>query len=283
MKNGVRRIVLLTLGWEDLPKSISVHGAPPHERLREPTPGVLLECDGGWLLLDTGFNTALINDPALRRRFFGDPAYLPVLPGPGEPLEEALARVGIDMDRIYAVGMSHLHHDHAGGLKHFAGRVPVHVQRAELDFGLSPHPIPERNAVNRIDFDHPDMIWQVAEGDVEIAPGVTAVLTAGHTPGHQSFVVDLDDSVGGGGFVFAFDAADLTENIEFELPVGATVGVEPEATVEQIRKLKRIAAERGYRLVPGHDPVVWPALTHELHHRFAAPPAHPHQQPAHQK
>ncbi len=30
------------------------------------------------------------------------------------------------------------------------------------------------------------------------------MLTAGHTPGHQSFVVDLE---GGGGFVFAFDAA----------------------------------------------------------------------------
>ena len=269
MKNGVRRIVLLTLGWEDLPKSISVHGAPPGQRLREPTPGVLLECDGGWLLLDTGFNTALIKDPALRRRFFGDPAYRPILPGPGEPLEEALARAGVEMDRIYAVGMSHLHHDHAGGLKHFAGRVPVHVQRAELDFGFSPHPIPERNAVNRIDFDHPDMLWEVADGDTEIAPGVTAVLTAGHTPGHQSFVVDLDDSVGGGGFVFAFDAADLTENIEQELPIGATVGVDPAETVEQIRKLKRIAAEYDYRLIPGHDPVVWPALTSELHARFA--------------
>lgn len=269
MKNGVRRIVLLTLGWEDLPKSISVHGAPPGQRLREPTPGVLLECDGGWLLLDTGFNTALIKDPALRRRFFGDPAYRPILPGPGEPLEEALARAGVDMDRIHAVGMSHLHHDHAGGLKHFAGRVPVHVQRAELDFGFSPHPIPERNAVNRIDFDHPDMLWEVADGDTEIAPGVTAVLTAGHTPGHQSFVVDLDDSVGGGGFVFAFDAADLTENIEHELPIGATVGVDPAETVEQIRKLKRIAAEYNYRLIPGHDPVVWPALTSELHARFA--------------
>src|SRR6478672_11352408 len=93
MAVGVRRIVLLTLGWEDLPKSISVHGAPPEQRMREPTPGVLLECDGGWLLLDTGFNTALIRDPALRRRFFGDPAYRPVLPGPGEPLEEALAQV----------------------------------------------------------------------------------------------------------------------------------------------------------------------------------------------
>jgi len=34
--------------------------------------------------------------------------------------------------------------------------------------------------------------------------------------------------------------------------------------VAQIRKLKRIAAERGYRLVPGHDPDAWPALTAEL-------------------
>jgi hypothetical protein len=27
MDTGVRRIVLLTLGWEDLPKSVSVEGA----------------------------------------------------------------------------------------------------------------------------------------------------------------------------------------------------------------------------------------------------------------
>ena len=60
MSAGVRRIVPLTLGWEDLPKSVSVEGASGEEMLREPVPGVLLECDGGWLLLDTGFNTALI-------------------------------------------------------------------------------------------------------------------------------------------------------------------------------------------------------------------------------
>jgi glyoxylase-like metal-dependent hydrolase (beta-lactamase superfamily II) len=100
---------------------------------------------------------------------------------------------------------------------------------------------------------------------------VTAVLTAGHTPGHQSFVVDLDESAGGGGLVFAFDAADLTENIEEEVAVGGFIDVEPEVTVAQIRKLKRLAAERGYRLIPGHDPVAWPALTTELAARWPAP------------
>jgi N-acyl homoserine lactone hydrolase len=260
-KSGVRRIVLLTLGWEELPKSVSVHGAPPGERLREPVPGILLECDGGWLLLDTGFNTALIRDPALRRRFYGNPAYRPILPGPGEPLEEALVPAGIDLADIHAVAVSHLHLDHAGGLKHFAGRVPVHVQRAELAYGLSDHPEPERHSIYRIDFDDPRIDWRQAEGDIEIAPGVTAVLTAGHTPGHQSFMVDLAD---GGGFVFAFDAADLTENIEKELPIGGVIGVDPAETVEPIRRLKRLAAERGYRLVPGHDPIAWPRLAAEL-------------------
>jgi glyoxylase-like metal-dependent hydrolase (beta-lactamase superfamily II) len=70
--------------------------------------------------------------------------------------------------------------------------------------------------------------------------------------------------VGGGGFVFAFDAADLTENIDREVAVGGRINAGPEVSVEQIRKLKRIAVDRGYRLVPGHDPVAWPALTAEL-------------------
>jgi N-acyl homoserine lactone hydrolase len=264
MSAGVRRIVPLTLGWEDLPKSVSVEGASGQERLREPVPGVLLECDGGWLLLDTGFNTALITDPALRRRFHGDPLIQPVLPGPGEPLDEALAGAGVDLAEIYAVAVSHLHNDHAGGLKHFAGRVPVHIQRAELDYGFSSPPGPEDNGIFRVDYDDPRIDWRAADGDAEIAPGVTAVLTAGHTPGHQSFVVSLDAAVGGGGFVFAFDAADLTENIEREVAVGGRIGAGPEVSEEQIRKLKRIAAERGYRLIPGHDPVAWPALTAEL-------------------
>lgn len=256
-RRGVRRVLPLLLGWEELPKSVSVHGASREERIREPVPGVLLECEDGWLLLDTGFNTALLRDPALRRRFYPSPAYRPVLPGPGEPLEEALDAVGVALADVTAVAVSHLHADHAGGLKHFAGQVPVHVQRAELAYGLSGRPEVERHTVFRVDFDDPRIDWRQADGDTEIAPGVTAVLTAGHTPGHQSFVVDL---AGGGGFVFAFDAADLTENITEERPVGACIGVEPRATLEPIRRLKRIAREKGYELIPGHDPVVWPEL-----------------------
>jgi glyoxylase-like metal-dependent hydrolase (beta-lactamase superfamily II) len=265
----VRRIVLLTLGWENLPKAVSVHGDDSGTFLREPVPGVLLLCDGGWLLLDTGFNPALIRDPALYRRFHGRNHLIEaILPGPGEPLEDALEQAGVKMDEIVSVAVSHLHNDHAGGLRHFAGSVPVHVQRAELEYGLNGHPHPEEHGMFRIDYDDPTIMWQVADGEAEIAPGVSAVPTAGHTPGHQSFIVELDESVGGGGFVFAFDAADLSENIEMELAVGGFIGCEAEDTIEPIRRLKAISQERGFRLVPGHDPVVWPDLTSELAIRF---------------
>ncbi|CAN5465250.1 N-acyl homoserine lactonase family protein [soil metagenome] len=271
-KSKVRRIVLMTLGWEDLPKSVSVHSAPPEEMFRCPVPGVLLQTDGGWVLLDTGFNTALIRDPYLHRRYYPTVEYQPVLPGPGEPIEESLADIGIDIDDIHLVGLSHLHTDHAGGLKLFAGKVPVHTQRRELEYGMSNHPAPEKNAIFRVDFDDPRIDWHLADGEAEIAPGITAVPTYGHTPGHQSFVVELDDAVGGGGFVFAFDAADLTENIDGELAIGGFIDVEPEETVEPIRKLKRLAAEKGYPLIPGHDPHVWPEMTQHFHERFGPVP-----------
>ena len=270
MAVGVRRIICLTLGWEDLPKSVSVFGDTSGERLLEPVPGILLECDGGWMLLDTGLNPALIRDRALYRRFHGgNHAIEAILPGPGEPLEDALDAAGVDLDEIVAVAVSHLHNDHAGGLRHFAKGVPIFAQRRELEYGLSMHPGPELHGLFRIDYDDPGLAWELLDGDREIAPGVRALASYGHTPGHQSFLVDLDASVGGGGFLFAFDAADLTENIEHELAVGGFIDCQPEETIEQIRRLKAIAAERGYPVVPGHDPHVWPELTAELAERFA--------------
>ncbi len=125
-----------------------------------------------------------------------------------------------------------------------------------------------------MDFDDPAIDWRLADGTAEIAPGVTAVPTYGHTPGHQSFVVELDESVcepgQPRGYVFAFDAADLVENITDERAIGGFIDVDPEETVEPIRRLKALAAERDYPLIPGHDPHVWPQLTEQFRARFGA-------------
>jgi len=99
------------------------------------------------------------------------------------------------------------------------------------------------------------------DGEAEIAPGITTVMTPGHTPGHQSFIIDLPD---GSGYAFACDAADLTENIEREIAPGGFVHCEADVPLASLLRLKKIAAERGYPVIPGHDPVLWPALTARL-------------------
>ena len=50
------------------------------------------------------------------------------------------------------------------------------------------------------------------------------------TAGHQRFVVRYDRSVGGGGFVLAMDAADLTEDLDHELPIGGVDDGDPSDT-----------------------------------------------------
>ncbi|MDX6230234.1 MAG: N-acyl homoserine lactone hydrolase [Frankiales bacterium] len=269
---GVRRVVPITFGWEDLPETISIHGGDRSVRYREPVPGVLVQLDGGWLLLDTGFNVPLVRDPHLRRRLHGGDISAELRDDPRDSLEVAFETVGISPDDVTVVALSHLHNDHAGGLRWFTGRCPVHLQRAELAYGLSgPTPegdSPEKHGFFRVDYDDPHIDWQLADDDVELAPGVTAVMTPGHTPGHQSFVIDLDataaEAYGATGFVLAFDAADLQRNIDEELSPGGMVDPTPARGIESIRRLKAISAERGYQLVPGHDPLAWPAFTKQL-------------------
>lgn len=267
---AIDRIVPLTFGWEDLPETVSVHGGNADVRYREPVPGVLLSVEGSWVLLDTGFNVPLLRDPLLRRRYHDrSPEIRPeLLSDDRDSLEVAFELVGVDPDEVAVVALSHLHNDHVGGLRYFAERVPVHCQRRELEYGLAEHPAPERHGIFRVDFDDPVIDWRLADGEVEIAPGLRAVPTYGHTPGHQSFVVALSaraaEQYGEPGFVLAFDAADLQRNIDEELAVGGFIDCPPEQTVEAIRRLKQVAAARGYRVVPGHDPVVWPAFTRQL-------------------
>ena len=275
---GVGRVIPLVVGWVTVPLSMSLADLGPvgaAERIRQPVPALLVELDGGWLLIDSGFNPALLRDAALRRRFHADPDVVGELVGPddADPLEWACGNAGVDLRDIVAVAVSHFHHDHTGGLRHFAGRVPVYVQRAEfLAAEADPRRSEQTCGMFRIDWDDPAMDWRFLDGDGEIAPGVDAVLTAGHTAGHQSFVVRLDPRRSGNrthrypGYVFACDAADLQENLDAERPVSAGDGRPNEVTVEAIRRLKAIAAQRGYRVLPGHDPVVWPAFAAELHH-----------------
>jgi N-acyl homoserine lactone hydrolase len=93
------------------------------------------------------------------------------------PLEEAPV----------AVINTHLHFDHCGGNRRLAG-VPTFVQRAELEAAVEPNYL-----VEWVHF--PGESYVEVDGDAELFEGVSVLFTPGHSPGHQSVVVEGDDGV----------------------------------------------------------------------------------------
>jgi len=127
----------------------------------------------GVLLFDTGFG---FGDPEL------DAMYHPV----GPLMPDVLGRAGIRTAEIDLIANCHLHPDHAGQNASFAG-IPIHVQATELA-----HARAGRYTI--LDWvDGPGVTWVEADGDHDLLPGVHVLSTPGHSPGHQSLVVEGAD------------------------------------------------------------------------------------------
>jgi N-acyl homoserine lactone hydrolase len=139
-----------------------------------------------------------------------------------------------DAGSVVGVVNTHLHFDHCGRNADFPS-VPVYVQADEVAAARAPrYTIPEW-----ADVDNPRMV--ALSGDCEIAPGVRVLATPGHTPGHQSVLVDSDPPaliVGQAAFdadEFLRGAVDPT-NVDEEW---RTVG---QASLDRLRSVARAVA-----------------------------------------
>lgn len=146
----------------------------PWTRPTFPVFSYLLLHPAGPILIDTGVGTG---NPMI------DELYAPV----HHDLDEALGRHGVEIDDVGIVITSHLHFDHCGQNHRFAASRII-VQRAEVEAAEAPHyTVPEWAFPTSLDL-------VVIEGDHDVAPGVRIIATPGHTPGHQSVLIE--DSAG---------------------------------------------------------------------------------------
>jgi glyoxylase-like metal-dependent hydrolase (beta-lactamase superfamily II) len=193
------------------------------------------------VLVDTGF------DPAVGERRGRTCLCAPL---------EALARLGIERDSVEQIVLTHLHYDHTGNVGAFPNAELV-VQSKELDFWTGPLAAQPEHAslVERGELDaivQADREGRVRrlDGDEAIAPGISAVLVGGHSPGQQVIIVQT----AGGPVVLASDALHYYEELERERPFAIVVDLDE--MVAAYETLRGLAGQAGAQLVAGHDPAV---------------------------
>jgi glyoxylase-like metal-dependent hydrolase (beta-lactamase superfamily II) len=103
---------------------------PPIGGLRAATLCLALETSAGWTLVDTGFGTQDFAAPSLRMRFWR--IVFGLEPRETQAAVHQLRQRGISPDDVRHIILTHLHFDHAGGLRDFP-LAQVHLSRRESE------------------------------------------------------------------------------------------------------------------------------------------------------
>jgi glyoxylase-like metal-dependent hydrolase (beta-lactamase superfamily II) len=173
---------------------------------------------------------------------------------------DALREVGVEPESIDTVVMTHMHFDHSGGTtRRTAGgklepvfkRAKHVVQKLEWEDATHPH---ERNRASYLGENIGPLgeagLLQIVDGETELAPGVRVVPTPGHTRGHQSVLIGVDEP-GAPKALFLGDVAPTA--VHTRLPWVMAYDLDPARTVETKRALFRRAVEENWLLLWGHD------------------------------
>ena len=205
--------------------------------VRFPVYSVLIEHPDGLFMYDTGYDLDHVN----RVLPFEQPQQTP-----DQTIPAQLKACGFDPEQVNFVVNSHFHFDHVGGNKYLTNATTL-VNTAELRHAKVPEPF-EHLGYSDLSFDFPGTKYERISGDIEIADGIWLYETPGHTAGHYSLLVEMEDQPS---MIFAGDAASTYENLE-RLIVGG-FHLDPTASVESLRRLKRLARAKDAQIYPSHE------------------------------
>ncbi|KNY05948.1 MBL fold metallo-hydrolase [Microbacterium sp. GCS4] len=169
----------------------------------------------------------------------GPPAYIPLI-------HAGLAELGLTTADITDVLVTHLHWDHVGNFTMYPNAT-TWVGEEELSWaGTQPPGTPFVPDLHVQELQRrTDGVERMRDGQ-ELLPGITAIASPGHTPGHLAFHVEAADR----SHVFAGDAVKNVFELN-TLRVDSTMDADASrASVDRLRSLIR---DTDGVLVPGHD------------------------------
>ena len=239
-----------------VPKPLWERRIPPDDRNRIQLGMrcLAIEHDSGIVLVDTGSGN---KETAKFHEIYG----IENAGASGRTLlEDGLAQVGVRPEDVAIVIDTHLHFDHAGGNTYVDPEGVVQlsfpnaryvVQRGEWVYATHTN---ERTAGSYFPHNFAPVIaanrFELVDGEREIVRGIRVIPTPGHTPFHQSVLIESDGET-------AFYPADLVPTAS-HLPLAWIMGydVEPLVTLETKRAMLGKAAREGWLVIFEHDATV---------------------------
>jgi N-acyl homoserine lactone hydrolase len=223
-----------------------------------PVPFFLLKHGNDWVAFDTGNNAMVAKDPA---KYWGKAvtnAYFPVMKD-YEEFKVQIGKMGVEPKQIKAVIISHGHLDHAGAIDNFKGtKVPIYVQKKELEVIKKAVASGKKTAYIPDDFKVMNQLnIKAIEGVFDLFGDKTIVAfpSPGHTPGHQSLLVNCG---GGKRLILAADAMYTVENMVDAIPPGLAWDI-PRSL--QALNIFKVMSYMDTEVVPSHDPGYWKKQT----------------------
>lgn len=245
MSRALRLWSLLT-GTQRYEKVVSTRNRGHGQFIDAPILAYLIETPNGRILYDVGCDYRKIATPELRSKFFDPmrPRFEPPEMSEEQRIPHYLGRLGLTSTDIDIVFLGHLHFDHIGGLCDLPG-CEVHVHREEVNA-----------AATKLDkgvFDDEwanSAHWKTQSREYEVASGVRALATPGHTAGHMSLFIELPS---GPPVILCGDAADLKENLTDEVAPGYCWQDNEALAIASIRRLNALSKSENAELWPNHD------------------------------
>jgi 4-pyridoxolactonase len=222
----------------------------PGAQVRIPVYSVLIEHDEGLFLFDTGIDLEHMN----RVLPFELPEQTPEQTIPGQ-----LEACGFGVGDVTTLVNSHLHIDHAGGNRHFAGTGVRNVLHAKELAQARNHEPFEFFGYSDKSWDYVGANFVPVTGDFELARGLWLYETPGHTVGHYSLLVQ-----GSKPALFAFDVAYTAPALEKGIQPG--FHNDPVAGVRSIRRVQALAKEHAADVFFSHDMDAWRGYRHAPDH-----------------
>ncbi len=244
---SVEEVIFIPCGFVLATQNVLLMGGDPNEKIPVPIYSVFIRTSEANLLIDTGLNPDGIKEP---EKAWGPRAKLlrPVIKEEDD-IRNRLKEIAVTEDKIDIVINTHLHWDHTGGNRFFKSSKFL-VQKSEYRFALYPDtPIAGSYMKNHFDF---PLNYELVEGDQEIVEGINLITSPGHTPGHQSVLIYLRETMP---LIVAADAIYTMENVEKGIPPGNQWSL-PHA-MDSMAKLRNIVQREKGHLIPGHEPNLW--------------------------